>query len=52
MYEGSSVGIPVAKSDRFDVRSIVAAVQRAAGTPNGMLALHEPVFAGNEIAYL
>ena len=22
------------------------------GTPNGMLALHEPVFAGNEIAYL
>lgn len=51
MYEGS-VGIPVAKSDRFDVRTIVAAVQRAAGTPNGMLALHEPVFAGNEIAYL
>lgn len=51
MYEGS-VGIPVAKSDRFDVRSIVAAVQRAAGAPNGMLALHEPVFAGNEIAYL
>jgi perosamine synthetase len=51
MYEGG-VGIPVAKSDRFDVRTIVAAVQRAAGTPNGMLALHEPVFAGNEIAYL
>jgi perosamine synthetase len=51
MYEGG-VGIPVAKSDRFDVRTIVAAVKRAAGTPNGMLALHEPVFAGNEIAYL
>jgi perosamine synthetase len=51
MYEGS-VGIPAAKSDRFDVRTIAAAVQRAAGTPNGMLALHEPVFAGNEIAYL
>jgi perosamine synthetase len=51
MYEGS-VGIPVAKSDRFDVRAIVAAVERAAGTPNGTLALHEPVFAGNEIAYL
>ena len=51
MYEGS-VGISAAKSDPFDVRTIVAAVQRAAGTPNGMLALHEPVFAGNEIAYL
>jgi perosamine synthetase len=46
------VGIPVTKSDRFDVRTIVAAVQRAVGTPNGTLALHEPVFAGNEIAYL
>jgi perosamine synthetase len=51
MYEGG-VGIPVTKSDRFDVRTIVAAVQRAVGTPNGTLALHEPVFAGNEIAYL
>ena len=51
MYEGS-VGIPVTKSDRFDVRTIVAAAQRAAGTPNGTLALHEPVFAGNELAYL
>lgn len=52
MYEGG-VGIPVAKSDRFDVRTIVAAVQRAAGTPtSGMLALHEPVFDGNEVAYL
>lgn len=51
MYEGS-VGIPAAKSDRLDVGTIVAAVQHAAGKPNGMLALHEPVFAGNEIAYL
>jgi perosamine synthetase len=34
------------------VQRIVAAVQRAVGTPNGTLALHEPVFAGNEIAYL
>ena len=46
------MGIPVTKSDRFDVRTIVAAAQRAAGTPNGTLALHEPVFAGNELAYL
>jgi len=46
------VGIAVTKSDRFDVQRIVAAVQRAVGTPNGTLALHEPVFAGNEIAYL
>ena len=51
MYE-ADVGIAVTKSDRFDVQRIVAAVQRAAGTPNGTLALHEPVFAGNEIAYL
>lgn len=51
MYEGS-VDIPAAKSDRFDVRTVVAAVQRAAGKPNGVLALHEPVFAGNEVAYL
>ena len=51
MYE-ADVGIAVTKSDRFDVRRIVAAVQRAVGTPNGTLALHEPVFAGNEIAYL
>jgi perosamine synthetase len=27
-------------------------VRRAVGTPNGVLGLHEPVFAGNEIAYL
>jgi perosamine synthetase len=51
MYE-ADVGIAVTKSDRFDVKRIVAAVQRAVGTPNGTLALHEPVFAGNEIAYL
>ena len=51
MYE-ADVGIAVTKSDRFDVQGIVAAVQRAVGTPNGTLALHEPVFAGNEIAYL
>ena len=46
------MGIAVTKSDRFDLQRIVAAVQRAVGTPNGTLALHEPVFAGNEIAYL
>jgi perosamine synthetase len=51
MYE-ADVGIALTKSDRFDVQRIVAAVQRAVGTPNGTLALHEPVFAGNEIAYL
>ena len=51
MYE-ADVGIAVTKSDRFDVQRIVAAVQRAVGTPNGTLALHEPVFAGKEIAYL
>jgi perosamine synthetase len=51
MYE-ADVGIAVTKSDRFDVQGIVAAVQRAVGAPNGTLALHEPVFAGNEIAYL
>lgn len=51
MYE-ADVGIAATKSDRFDVQKIVAAVQRAVGTPNGTLALHEPVFAGNEIAYL
>lgn len=51
MYE-ADVGIAVTKSDRFDVQRIVAAVRRAVGTPNGTLALHEPVFAGNEIAYL
>ena len=33
-------------------RGSLLRVQRAVGTPNGTLALHEPVFAGNEIAYL
>lgn len=42
---------PVTRSD-FEPKTIVDAVRRAAGTPNGMLSLHEPVFAGNEIAYL
>ena len=51
MYE-ADVGMAVTKSDRFDAQRIVAAVQRAVGTPNGTLALHEPVFAGNEVAYL
>ncbi len=51
MYE-TNVGIPATSSDRFDVRTVVAAVQRAVGTPNGMLGLHEPVFAGNEVRYL
>ncbi|HEX5231287.1 MAG TPA: LegC family aminotransferase [Bradyrhizobium sp.] len=32
--------------------AVVAAVQRAVGTPEGTLGLHEPVFAGNEVAYL
>ncbi|MDH2352671.1 LegC family aminotransferase [Bradyrhizobium sp. SSUT112] len=36
----------------FEPKTIVDAVQRAVGTPNGILGLHEPVFAGNEIAYL
>ena len=51
MYE-ADVGIAATKFDRFDVQGIVSAVQRAVGTPNGTLALHEPVFAGNEVAYL
>ena len=51
MYE-ANVSRAATKSDRFDVQRIVAAVQRAVGTPNGTLALHEPVFAGNEVAYL
>ena len=42
---------PVTRSD-FEPKTIVDAVQRAVGTPNGILGLHEPVFAGNEIAYL
>ncbi|WP_354100957.1 LegC family aminotransferase [Bradyrhizobium sp. RT5a] len=36
----------------FEPKTIVDAVRRAVGTPNGILGLHEPVFAGNEIAYL
>jgi perosamine synthetase len=51
MYE-ESVGIPVTKSDRLDARTVVEAVRRVVGTPNGILPLHEPVFAGNETAYL
>ena len=46
------MGIPVTRSERFDVRTVVAAVQHAVGTPNGTLGLHEPVFGGNELAYL
>ncbi|SDR81633.1 perosamine synthetase [Bradyrhizobium canariense] len=46
------MSIPATNPDRFDVRTIVAAVQHAVGTPNGTLGLHEPVFAGNELAYL
>ncbi|MCK1387486.1 LegC family aminotransferase [Bradyrhizobium sp. 21] len=45
------VDSPVTRSD-FEPKTIVDAVRRAAGTPNGTLGLHEPVFAGNEIAYL
>jgi perosamine synthetase len=51
MYD-DSMGIAVTGSDRFEVKTVVDAVRRAAGTPNGILALHEPVFAGNEIPYL
>lgn len=51
MYE-DTLSIPATKAERLDVRTIVAAVQRAVGTPNGVLGLHEPVFAGNELAYL
>ena len=36
----------------FQPKSIVDAVRHTVGTPNGTLGLHEPVFAGNEIAYL
>jgi perosamine synthetase len=51
MYE-DTLSIPATKADRLDVRTIVAAVQRAVGTPDGVLSLHEPVFGGNELAYL
>lgn len=36
----------------FEPMTIVEAVRRAVGTPNGVLGLHEPVFAGHESAYL
>jgi perosamine synthetase len=39
-------------SGRFEITSVVEAVRRAIGSPSGVLALHEPVFAGNEIPYL
>jgi perosamine synthetase len=51
MYE-ETVGIPVTRSELFEPQAVVDAVRRAVGTPNGILALHEPVFAGNEVAYL
>lgn len=46
------MSIPATRADRLDVRTIVAAVQRAIGTPDGVLSLHEPVFGGNELVYL
>ena len=46
------MGVPATKSEPFEIAAIVDAVRRAVGTPNGVLALHEPVFAGNEIPYL
>jgi perosamine synthetase len=51
MYE-DTLSIPATRTDRLDVRTIVAAVQRAVGTPDGVLSLHEPVFGGNELVYL
>jgi perosamine synthetase len=36
----------------FEPKAVVQAVRRIIGTPNGMLSLHEPVFAGKEVAYL
>ncbi|MHB0768704.1 LegC family aminotransferase [Bradyrhizobium sp. 5.13L] len=39
-------------NSRFKPGAIVDAVRHAVGTPNGILGLHEPVFAGNEISYL
>ncbi|WP_438278955.1 LegC family aminotransferase [Nitrobacter sp.] len=51
MYE-DTLSIPATKADRLDVRTIVAAVQRAVGTPDGVLSLHEPMFGGNELVYL
>ena len=50
------VGTAATRSDLsarpFDPKAVVDAVRRAAGTPNGILGLHEPVFAGNEVSYL
>ena len=46
------MGVPVTRSQPFEISAIVDAVRRAVGTPNSVLALHEPVFAGNEIPYL
>jgi perosamine synthetase len=46
------MGVLVTRSKPFEISAIVDAVRRAVGTPNGVLALHEPVFAGNEIPYL
>jgi perosamine synthetase len=46
------MGVAATKSEPFEIAAIVDAVRRAVGTPNGVLALHEPVFAGNEIPYL
>ena len=51
MYENDG-GHSGNEPDRLDVGTVVAAVQRAVGTPSGMLGLHEPVFAGNELPYL
>jgi perosamine synthetase len=45
------VDSPVTRSD-LEPKTIVDAVRRAAGAPNGILGLHEPVFAGNEVRYL
>lgn len=47
----ASAGMTVNRS-AFDPTAVVDAVRLAAGTPNGVLGLHEPVFAGKEIAYL
>ena len=47
----ASLGVAVTKS-AFEPKAVVDAVRRAAGTPNGILGLHEPIFAGNEVRYL
>ncbi len=39
-------------SRTFDPHAIVEAVRRVAGTSDGAIGLHEPIFAGNEIRYL